>query len=200
MKAFGIVIIVLFIIEAVILAGCIGDIAKALRKGIKLTAFGMGLGYVILCTALAAANVFFAAVRFSSLSECRREIQDYRERGSVVYTEKYEESSIAVTIIDEEQFVAHKISELEESASNNFTNGLIKMIWSEILLVLGLRELIFVTDKGIVRIGKRKSGTYYADREEGRLRINCEGSTGAFPVCKVKDTPKNREILNPYIR
>ncbi|MGN1105279.1 MAG: hypothetical protein ACI4RH_01410 [Huintestinicola sp.] len=66
---------------------------------------------------------------------------------------------------------------------------------------MGLRELIFVTDKGIVRIGKRKSGIYYADREEGRLRIIHKTPKGTtFPVCKVKDTPKNRKILNPYIR
>lgn len=200
MKAFEIVIILLIIFEAVILISNIFSIINAAKKGIRLTAFTQGIGINIICGVVVAGAIFSAALCFSELSECKREIADYRERGSVVYTEKYEESCIAVTIIDEEQFVAHKISELEESASNDFINGLIMIIWSEILLGLGLRELIFVTDKGIVRIGRGKNGIYYVDREGGMLRINHEAPNGTFPVCKLKNTPKNQEILNPYIR
>lgn len=70
----------------------------------------------------------------------------------------------------------------------------------EVFLSYILCGLIFVTDKGIVRIGGRKKENLSAEIKDSVLRINLDSPKGSSTVCKLKDTPKNREILNPYIR
>lgn len=197
MKAFEIVIILLIIIEAVILISNIFCIINAAKKGIRLTAFTKGIGFNILCGVVAAGTIFSAALFFSELSECKREIADYRERGSAVYMEKYPQS---ITIVDEDEFVSHQIELDEKRAAKCLDDGLIMIFWSTTSINYILCDLIFVTKKGIILIKNHKNKALFADIEGNELRINGKNKNGSYTVCKLKNTPKNQEILNPYIR
>ncbi|MDD6991996.1 MAG: hypothetical protein PUI48_09240 [Oscillospiraceae bacterium] len=200
MKAFDIIIIIFCVIEAVILAGCIGDIAKALRNGIKLTAHGKGAGYVIICSVLTVVAAFNAHLSFSLASQYKSEIADLREQDQSVLTEEYDEGSVD----GEEKLLRIEKSRQSDNLENNVSRlssqGLFMILCCEAFLNFILCGLIFVTDKGIVYIGGRKKANLSADIKDGVLRINLDSPKGSSTVCKVKDTPKNREILNPYIR
>lgn len=200
MKAFDIIIIIFCVIEAVILAGCIGDIAKALGNGIKLTAHGKGAGYVIICAVLAAGAAFNTYLSFSLASQYKSDIAGLREQNQSVLIEEYDEGSVD----GEEKLLriekSRQLDDLENTVSRFSSQGLFMILCCEGFLNYILCGLIFVTDKGIVHIGGRKKENLSAEIKDGVLRINLDSPKGSSTVCKVKDTPKNREILNPYIR
>lgn len=200
MKAFDILIIIFCIIEAVILAVCIGDTAKVLRKGIKLTAHGKGAAYVIICAVLAAGAAFNAYLSFSLASQYKREFADLREQDQSVLTEEYDEGSVD----GEEKLLriekTRQSDDLENTVSKFLSQGLFMILCCECFLGYIMCGLIFVTDKGIVHIGRWKKENLSAEIKDGVLRIKLDSPKGPSTICKVKDTPKNREILNPYIR
>jgi len=188
------------IFESVILIKSIFDIIKAAKKGIVLTALSNKLVTVWWGVLGAAGIIFLFVYPLKGFSDCKKEIADYRERGSAVYTDKFDESSIGITVPDEDKFTAQNIELLEKRAERCFAEGLMMIFWVTTAITCALCNLVFVTREGIVLISQPNKKDLFADREENYLRINKKTKSGTFPVCKIKDTPENREILTPYIK
>lgn len=199
MRLVSYIAIGLIILGLILFFSTVFTIAKSAQDRIRLVKFQRGKKLAAVYAAVTVIFIWCILSWGKLYSECDAEIADYRERGTAVYTEQY--TAVTFTFNDEEAFVAQQIDELEHDKSEYKSKILMHIALCICSMTSIISDIILVTNKGIVRAGSNKKENFIVEGSDDMLTISVETKKRGFvPICKIKNTSKNHEILSSYMK